>query len=113
MRLTRAILLLLAGATPAGAQSGAEPPNAPAVVRSGNGAVALLYRGDTLLAGRLGGDTAGMYFRTTTDTAQGTVTQVIKWTGRGRSRLSFDARVFTRLSGDPAAGQLVERLQKG
>ena len=95
MRLTRAILLLLTGATPAGAQSGAEPPNAPAVVRSGNGAVALLYRGDTLLAGRLGGDTAGMYFRTTTDTAQGTVTQVIKWTGRGRSRLSFDARVFT------------------
>jgi hypothetical protein len=76
------------------AQSTPEPPNAPALVYSVGGDVALRYGGDTLLAGRLSGDTAGMDLRVTTDTAQGAVTQVVKWTGLGRSRLSLDVRVF-------------------
>jgi len=81
------LALALVLALPAGvvrraaAQAPAEPPNAPAVVNSGNGHWTLAYGGRTLLDLTLEG--RAPEFRTLVDSAGGAVTQVLKWTARG------------------------------
>ncbi len=82
------VLALPAGAARVAAgQEPAEPPNAPAVVSGSAGSWAVTYAGRTLLALTVGGPDAAAEFRTAVDTAGGAVTQVLKWTARGRGGL--------------------------
>jgi hypothetical protein len=75
------LLLLL----PAGLEAQvAEPPNAPAVVSTDGGHVRLTYHGVTLFDGVIRADSGILELRTLTDTAGGVVTQILKWTVRGR-----------------------------
>jgi len=69
------------------AQSPAEPPNAPAVVSGSGGRWALTYDGRTLFDMTVGGGEAAVEFRALVDTTGGAVTQVLKWTARGRGAL--------------------------
>jgi len=90
-RLPLACALVLAlpvvSARVAAAQTPAEPPNAPAVVSGSGGRWALTYGGRTLFDMTVGGRDATAEFRTVVDTAGGAVTQVLKWTARGRGGL--------------------------
>ena len=75
------------------AQNPAEPPNAPAVVIGSGGRWALNYGGRTLFDVTVGGREAAAEFRTMVDTAGGSVTQVLKWTARGRGELVLQGMV--------------------
>ena len=96
-RLPLACALVLAlpvvSARVAAAQTPAEPPNAPAVVSGSGGRWALTYGGRTLFDMTVGGRDATAEFRTVVDTAGGAVTQVLKWTARGRGGLVFQGVV--------------------
>jgi alpha-galactosidase len=71
-----------------------EPPNAAAGLADSAGRVSLTYEGRRIVDGTIGG-TAGVTaeWRAVTTEANGTVTQVIKWTAVGRGPLTFDLTV--------------------
>ncbi len=81
----RAVGLLLLPLLPATlAAQVAEPPNAPAVVTGDGGHVHLSYDGVSIFDGVIRADGAAVELRTLTDTVGGMVTQILKWTVRGR-----------------------------
>ncbi len=69
------------------------PPDAPATVTVQDGRVRLTYSGLTILDGTIGGEGVTAELRTLVDSADGRVTQVLKWTARGRGRLTLKATV--------------------
>jgi len=70
-----------------------EPPDAPARLVVAGRAVQLVYGGRTLLDGTVMGQGAAPELRTLVDTAGGVVTQVVKWTARGRGPVVVTATV--------------------
>ena len=98
---TLTALALLAPAR-GGAQTRApavtEPPNAPAVLTAEGDHLRLAYAGQVILDGTVGGEGVTAELRTLTDSAGGRITQVLKWTARGRGRLSLVATL--RASGE-------------
>ena len=68
---------------------GSEPPNAAAVLGLRDGRVTLTYAGRVLLDATVGGEGVTAELRTLEDSSGGAVTQVIKWTARGRGRLTL------------------------
>ena len=75
------------------AQAVPEPPNAPAVLSVQGGRVQLSYGGRTLLDGTIMSQGSAAELRTVVDTAEGLVTQVAKWTARGRGPVMLTATV--------------------
>jgi hypothetical protein len=75
------------------AQAVPEPPNAPAVMSVREGHVTLSYGGRTLLDGTIMSQGTAAELRTLVDTADGLVTQVAKWTARGRGPVMLTATV--------------------
>ena len=89
------VLALSAGRAPAAAaQAPAEPPNAPATASGSQGHWTLAYGGRTLLDLSVGGREATAEFRAAVDSAGGAVTQVLKWTARGRGGLVLQGVVI-------------------
>ncbi len=86
-----AAALTLSGA--ARAQERAEPPNAPAELDVRGGRLQLTYGGRVLLEGAIESQGQAAELRTLVDTAGGAVTQVLKWTARGRGPVILAATV--------------------
>ncbi len=85
---------VLLGAVRAGAaQESREPPNAPGALSARGGQVTLVYAGRVILQGAIGGDSATAELRTLVDSTAGALTQVVKWTARGRGPLVLAATV--------------------
>jgi alpha-galactosidase len=70
-----------------------EPPNAPAVVTRDRGHFLLTYDGVSIFDGVVRADGATLELRTLTDTVRGAVTQILKWTVRGRGLVHFSGTV--------------------
>lgn len=76
------------------AQSEAGPPNAAATATYGDGRLALLYDGRSLLNGQVSSQGAQIEYRSlVTGGPDEAVTQVLKWTARGDGRLTLDATI--------------------
>src|SRR5690606_14643891 len=86
MRPLAALVLLPLVATPARAQTSAEPPNAPATVAVSDDRLVLRYQERVLFDATIAATGASPSFRQFTDSAGGAVTQVLKWTARGTGR---------------------------
>ncbi|MGE3524314.1 MAG: hypothetical protein AB7I33_00145, partial [Gemmatimonadales bacterium] len=96
---------------PAGrAQTLTEPPNVAAVLTATGGRVALSYEGRVMLRGTIGPDSAVPELRTLVDSTGGVVTQVIKWTARGKGPLELSV---TLLAGGEAFPCEVEPREDG
>ena len=70
-----------------------EPPNAPAVLAVEGQNLTLSYGGRTVLQGTVESQGAAPELRTLVDSAGGIVTQVAKWTARGRGPVILTATV--------------------
>ena len=110
-----AIGCLLAAPGAAAAQqralaSSREPPNGPATLTVAGGRVQLAYGGRVILDGLIGGDGVTPELRTLVDSAGGALTQVIKWTARGRGALELHA---TLAASDEAFACEVEPREDG
>ena len=68
-----------------------EPPNEPATLSVADGRLTLSYDGRAILEGTIGGEGVTAELRRLVDSADGKVTQVLKWTARGRGRLALVA----------------------
>ena len=88
----------------------AAPPDAPAALAVRDGRVTLSYAGTVILEGTIGGEGASAELRTLVDSAGGRVTQVVKWTARGRGRLVLAA---TLRASDEAFACEVEPREDG
>jgi hypothetical protein len=89
--LAAAALGALAPARVACAQERAEPPNAPATLTVRDHGMQLTYGGRTILEGTIESQGPGPELRTLVDSAGGIVTQVAKWTARGRGPVILTA----------------------
>jgi hypothetical protein len=112
---TRWLALTLANVllgTPTVAAQIPEPPNAPAVVTWDGGHFHLTYDGVPIFDGVVRAEGAALELRTLTDTVGGAVSQILKWTVRGRGLLrvtgtvvgsgeAFSAEVEPRQDGLP------------
>jgi hypothetical protein len=87
-----------------------EPPNGPATLSVEGGRVQLAYGGRVILEGRLGGEGVTPELRTLVDSAGGAITQVVKWTARGRGALALEA---TLAASDEAFACEVEPREDG
>jgi len=86
-----AAALLRAGSL--GAQTPQEPPNSPATADLRDGRLRLTYAGRVLLDASIGGEGVAAELRTLVDTSAGAITQVLKWTARGRGRLILSGTI--------------------
>ncbi len=86
---------LLAGTPMAlSAQTPAEPPNVAATLMDSPGGMALRYEGRPIVEMVVGADRGTTAERRTVTSRRGeAVTQVVKWTARGKSRLTLDLTV--------------------
>ncbi len=75
------------------AQTAPGPPNTPAELSVRNGRLQLTYAGRVLLVGTIETQGAEAELRTLVDSAGGKVTQVAKWTARGREPVVLTATV--------------------
>ncbi|HEU4988245.1 MAG TPA: hypothetical protein VFT41_00520, partial [Gemmatimonadaceae bacterium] len=75
------------------AQTAAEPPNAPAAVAVDHGRVTLSYGGRVVFSGALAAPDRAPEMRALVDTANGAITQVVKWTARGDGQLALTGTV--------------------
>jgi alpha-galactosidase len=82
------LFLARVGALPAQA-----PPFGPATVTVTGDRVVIEYEGRRILEGTLGGRTATTEFVLLTDTVQGAIAQVAKWTARGGQPITLSATV--------------------
>lgn len=103
-------LVALACPTAGHAQAATEPPNVPAILTMAGGRVTLTYEGRVMLRGTIGPDSAGPELRTLVDSTGGVVTQVIKWTARGKGPLELSV---TLLAGGEAFPCEVEPREDG
>jgi alpha-galactosidase len=87
-----------------------EPPNAPATLSVEGGRFQLTYGGHVILAGRIGGEGVTSELRTLVDSAGSAITQVLKWTARGRGALALEA---TLAASDEAFACEVEPREDG
>jgi len=87
-----------------------EPPNGPATLSVEGGRVTLAYGGRAILEGRIGGEGVSADLRTLVDSADGIITQVLKWTARGRGVLALQA---TLTASDEAFACEVEPREDG
>ncbi|MBX7119237.1 MAG: subclass B3 metallo-beta-lactamase, partial [Gemmatimonadaceae bacterium] len=72
------------------------PPNAPAAITRTDSTLALQYAGRTILSARITATGDRPDVRVLTDTTGGIVTQVVKWTARGRGgRIRLEGRIAT------------------
>jgi alpha-galactosidase len=87
----RALTLLAACLAPvlARAQTPAEPPNTPAVLRISPDQVNLTYQGRVLFEGRISTTGGPAVFRQLTDSAGDRVTQVLKWTAANGGQVTI------------------------
>jgi hypothetical protein len=86
-----ALGLLVLPAVLSTAQTAAEPPNSPAILKESPGRVSLVYEGRPLVDGEVRADAGTIAERRTISSESGgAITQVIKWTARGPGRLSLD-----------------------
>ena len=125
----RAITLLAACLAPvlAAAQASSEPPNAPVTVVASGTQLTLSYQGRVLFEGRVMSSGGSASFLQLTDSADGRVTQLLKWTAAGGGRISilgvvrgspeaFAAAVEPREDGLPvvrhAVGPVANRLNR-
>lgn len=98
-----ALLTVVAGASPVRGQSPAAPPsNAPAVFSERNGQLSLSYDGKLIFDGTLTHSGEVPDIRVRTDTLDGAVTQVIKWTAFDGSRLTLSGVVHASDEAFPA-----------
>jgi alpha-galactosidase len=84
------------------------PPNRPAILTGDGARVRLAYDGKILFAGMLSDSNAEL--RTLVDTADGVVTQVVKWTVRGSALLTLSGTVT---ASDEAFPCEVDRREDG
>ena len=96
VRATTSLLCLglLAGTGTANAQTAVEPPNLAATVSESAGRLSLVYEGRPMVEGTLTADpgvTAER--RTVTSSSNDALTQVVKWTARGKGRIALDLLV--------------------
>ena len=101
--LAPAVILAVAGARCASAQNLPEPPNAPAELTVQAGRLTLTYGGRTVLQGAITAEAGRAELRTLVDTIGGAVTQVVKWTARGRGPLALAATVSASGAAFPCA----------
>lgn len=128
-RTMRIAPLLAALALPslAAAQAVPAPPNAPATVQPQNGRLLLTYQGRVLFEGKVASTGSPAALIQFVDSADGRVTQVLKWTATGRDRITlsgvilaspeaFAAAVEPREDGLPvvrhAVGPVINRLNR-
>lgn len=79
---------------PAVSQATGEPPNAAAAVSLQDGRLVLSYEGRALASGTIGADPVTVpEIRSVAGESNGALTQVIKWTATGRSRVVIDLTV--------------------
>jgi hypothetical protein len=70
-----------------------EPPNAPAIMARDGEHVRLIYDGILVFDGVVRADSADLDLRALTDTVGGAVTQILKWTVRGRGQVRVTGMV--------------------
>lgn len=86
--------LLVLPAVLATAQTAAEPPNLAATLSEAAGRVSLVYEGRPIVEGLVGVEAGvGAERRSVTSESNGALTQVIKWTARGKEHLTLDLTV--------------------
>ena len=88
-------------------RSSREPPNAPATLSVADGRLTLSYGGRAIFEGTVGGEGVTAELRTLVDSSAGTVTQVLKWTARGRGRLALTGTLGA--SGEAFAAEVEPR----
>ncbi len=97
----------------------AAPPNAPATVTLDDGRVTLTYGGRVVLTAAIESTGAAPEFRALVDTADGAVTQVVKWTAHGGARLTLTgvvhagAEAFAAATEPPTDGLRLVRNSVG
>ncbi|MBX7183776.1 MAG: alpha-galactosidase [Vicinamibacteria bacterium] len=85
---------LLTVAARTDAQSLGEPPNVAATLSEAAGRMSLTYEGRPIVAGAVNADPgATAERRMVADESNGALTQVIKWTARGKGRITLDLEV--------------------
>ena len=76
------------------AQTPGEPPNLAAALSGPAGRVSLVYEGRAIVEGTVSADEgATAERRMVTSESNGALTQVVKWTARGKGRITLDLRV--------------------
>lgn len=81
-------------ASPAAAQLPTEPPNAPASVEVSDSLIVFRYQGRALFEGKIVATGGPASLRMLTDSSDGRVTQVLKWTAGGTGRVTISGRLL-------------------